>query len=452
VTIEAVRAIADAVLYEGYMLYPYRKSALKNRQRWTFGGVFPRSCAERGGERWYMQCECLVRGDTATMIDAQVRFLQTVRRRHARPEPEHQHNVSFPAKAGSVEACSAVVTEEGTPDTAQPSSERRLGGPLSRVMTEEVYVDLQSIGAGHDEALEREVALGPAALADILAQTHTTDFEFSVTDELEPLRGAAALRAIAVADKVFRLTLRLENRCEIPPAPDASRERALPFSFASSHAILSVADGEFLSLIDPPQDLATAARDCSNEGCWPVLAGMEGKGEAMLAAPITLYDYPQIAPESGGDLFDGTEIDEILILRTLAMTDAEKAEIAAGDSRVRAVLERIESMSPEQLGRLHGAWRSLGHAPQLASVGRGRFAVGNRVKLKPRAGGDIMDIALAGKTAVIEAIERDFEDRMHIAVVLDDDPGREFGLERLPGHRFFFSPEEIEIVGAGAEA
>ncbi len=70
--------------------------------------------------------------------------------------------------------------------------------------------------------------------------------------------------------------------------------------------------------------------------------------------------------------------------------------------------------------------------------------VGDRVRICPRKQADIMDMALAGKVAVIEAIEQDFEDKIQLAVVLDDDPGREFGMMRQPGHRFFFSPEEVE--------
>ena len=69
---------------------------------------------------------------------------------------------------------------------------------------------------------------------------------------------------------------------------------------------------------------------------------------------------------------------------------------------------------------------------------------GSRVMLWPRPGGDIMDLALAGKAAFVEGIEQDYEDRIYIAVTLEDDPGRDLGEARFLGHRFFFSPEEIE--------
>jgi hydrogenase maturation protease len=181
------------------------------------------------------------------------------------------------------------------------------------------------------------------------------------------------------------------------------------------------------------------------------LAGEDGATDTVLAAPIILYDYPKIAPESDSDLFDGTEIDEILILRILTMTDAEKREMASGDARAQALLARLEAMGPTELGKLHGTWRNVAAdpcagKPELVSIAHGGLTVGDRVRLNPRKGGDVMDLVLVGKVAIVEAIERDFEDRIHVAVVVEDDPGREFGTGRFPGHRFFFSPEEMERV------
>jgi hypothetical protein len=94
-------------------------------------------------------------------------------------------------------------------------------------------------------------------------------------------------------------------------------------------------------------------------GAWPVMAGEEGQRNLMLASPIILYDFPRIAPESPGDLFDGTEIDEILALRILTMTDAEKLEVRNGDDRARRILERTEMLPPEHFRKLHGALRGL---------------------------------------------------------------------------------------------
>jgi hypothetical protein len=91
-------------------------------------------------------------------------------------------------------------------------------------------------------------------------------------------------------------------------------------------------------------------------------------------------------------------------------------------------------------------FREYEERPALQSVvvGGVELAKGSRILLWPRAGGDIMDLALKGKVAFVEGIEQDYEDRIHIAVTLEDDPGRDLGEGRFLGHRFFFSPEEIE--------
>jgi hypothetical protein len=98
-------------------------------------------------------------------------------------------------------------------------------------------------------------------------------------------------------------------------------------------------------------------------------------------------------------------------------------------------------------------WRFLEETPALASVRVCGVDLkpGSRVRLRPRGGGDILDLALAGQTAVIESIAQDYEDRVYLAVVLDDDPGRDFGLLRQPGHRFFFAPEEVEPLARAAD-
>ncbi|MGA9391236.1 MAG: hypothetical protein WBV69_12390, partial [Candidatus Sulfotelmatobacter sp.] len=134
---------------------------------------------------------------------------------------------------------------------------------------------------------------------------------------------------------------------------------ALMRSLVSAHVLLGVNGGRFVSLLEPPEHLRDVAAGCQNVGAWPVLVGTEGAHDTMLASPIILYDYPQIAPESPGDLFDGTEIDEILALRILTMTDEEKKEMRQSDERARKMLERTESLPMEHLMKLHGTLREL---------------------------------------------------------------------------------------------
>jgi hypothetical protein len=432
-----VKAVADAILYEGYILYPYRKSSLKNQQRWTFGGLFPSNYARRGGgDRSFLQCECLVRGGADTTISVQLRFLQIAARNIAQ--------LQTPAR--TIDASS--LPEHKNVDALEIAGKSYLPW---------------------DEAIAREETGACAALGRLTAKPETFDFTFPADIGVEPisredgliagliLRETKAITARLsvsaeeVVSNVYKLTARIENTTPIDERLCAKRDLAAPFALASTHLILQVDGGAFVSMTDPPEELVAAGHTCSNDGCWPVLAGEDGTTDTVLAAPIILYDYPKIAPESGSDLFDGTEIDEILILRILTMTDAEKREMASGDARAQALLARLESLSPAELGKLHGAWRNVAAdpraaKPELVSIGQGRLTVGDRVRLKPNKGGDVMDIVLSGKVAVVEAIERDFEDRIHVAVVVEDDPGREFGDSRFPGHRFFFAPEEMEPV------
>jgi len=135
-------------------------------------------------------------------------------------------------------------------------------------------------------------------------------------------------------------------------------------SLVSAHLVLGVEDGEFISLLEPPEGLADLAALCQNIGVWPVLVGEEGQHDTLLASPIILYDYPQIAPESAGDLFDGTEIDEILSLRIMTLTKDEKREMRESDERARRILERTETMPAEQFMKLHGAVRGLRPVPE----------------------------------------------------------------------------------------
>jgi hypothetical protein len=446
---QQVRRIVDALLYEGYILFPYRPTSAKNRQRWTFGGVYPKvySHATGGAEPWYIQTQCLLEGGDDTQVAVCVRFLHPLAR--------------------DVGELPDALSE--WPQTREPEFKRVPSLALGDTLLH-----------SWQEATEREVTLPDCRLDDLLRQSVSLPFVFQGWHESVPLKddanrfcgvlvrtqatvqGRVELSAEIVGRRVYRLTVRVENDTQMNPSSVTDREHASLYSLASTHTILGANNGQFVSLIDPPSEVADAAAACVNQGAYPVLVGAPGSRDTLLASPIILYDYPQVAPESAGDLYDATEIDEILSLNILAMTDAEKREMAAADPRAAALLARTEALGAEDFIRLHGTFRDRrpletdrGDSSDATSLGPhlaydrnngSPLKVGERVRLHPRTGGDIMDLVLDGKTAVIEAIERDFEDRLHVAVALDDDPGREWGLQRMPGHRFFFSPDEIESV------
>ena len=340
--IEQVKEIANAVLYEGYLLYPYRHSAIKNRQRWTFGVVYPREYSEANGgiEPWMMRTECLIAGQPGAMVDVYMRFLHLLVRTVVQPEamdnPSQAQTKA--ASAGEWSIASLIANEP------------------------------------REEGVEREVSALDLSLCELAAHPQRVAIEFpgrrmvehptddsaqEIVREQQPIAGAVLIAAEPAEANVFKLSVQIENTTPETGAVSNRHNAVLRQSFVSTHAILQVHQGSFISLLDPPEELQAVAKACQNLRTWPVLAGSEGEHDTMLSSPIILYDYPQIAPESPGALFDGTEIDEILTLRIMTLTDEEKEQMRQGDERTREILERTESLSPEQFMKLHGVIRSL---------------------------------------------------------------------------------------------
>jgi hypothetical protein len=276
---ELVERIASAVLYEGYILYPYRPSAIKNQQRWNFGTLVPHGGADQSS----MQTECLALGGAEVVIDVKVRFLQL----------------------------------------------------------------LERDGKVWNDAVERAAPVYDLRLHELIENPMRQSFAFSGDIEVN-----LTISACSVNDGLFRITALIENTT-------ALGQPVLLRSMVSTHTILEIRNGEFISLLDPPDQFRDEAGRCRNIATWPVLAGEEGTHDTLLSSPIILYDYPQVAPESSGDFFDGTEMDEMLTLRVLTLTDDEKQEMRDGDERARRILERTESLPAEHMLKLHGAVRGL---------------------------------------------------------------------------------------------
>jgi hypothetical protein len=175
-----------------------------------------------------------------------------------------------------------------------------------------------------------------------------------------------SIGAEMLSDGVCKLRLELQNATPLPSGAGAKRDEALPLSFVSAHLLLGITGGEFVSLLDFDPAYREAVAACCNTGVFPVLVGEEPdrpvparRGSMMFCSPIILYDYPKIAPESEGDFFDGTEMDEMLTLRVLTLTDAEKQEMRNGDPRARKILERTEGLTSDALLKAHGVIRGL---------------------------------------------------------------------------------------------
>jgi hypothetical protein len=461
-TLTAARQVADAVLYEGYLLYPYRASSTKNQVRWQFGILGPSGAAEAGaGEETSMSAEVVVEASPRGALDLFLRFLQVQAR---------------------------VV-------------QRRTAGGWEGV--DDLLVDGTRWIAFH-EAVAREVPLADLRM-DELVDGRELDVTVPGGEEIEelseggrvvgrlvrtrwPLHGVVKLTSRPGTDpRLVVVGVRAENRTDWSPADEpgwTARDVAARFSLVGTHLLVCARGTRFVSLLDGPNWADADTSSCTQHRCWPVMIADDDGNDAVLVSPIVLGDHPTIAPESAGDLFDATEIDEILTLRVMTMTEQEKADARGTDPRAAAILARCDAMSGDAMDLLHGARRAAGepsvasdHAVELDDVpvygeevpwwdvgqdaraeperdsvliGAVPVAKGSRVLLRPSRRADAQDLFLAGLTAVVARVYFDVDGGTHVAVVLEDDPAAD--LYDTTGRFYYFGPEEIEPLPARQDA
>jgi len=453
-TWDRARAIADAVLYEGYLLYPYRATSSKNQSRWQFGVVGPPGASDAGiGEDDTLSAQFLIDGDSELTLV--VRFLQL----------QHRH------------------------------AERGVGGGRFEPV-DELTSGLHS-WVTWDEAVERELTFGPFDLAD-LAQLRTVEVAVDDGRETEDVEGGRLIRSRAAISAELTMAVERDdglNRVSVAVrntgAATADKETAIATSLIGTHVIAEVVGGEFVSLLEPLDSAAGPVSRLIQHRCFPVLAGRPGERDLLLISPIILYDHPEIAEQSEGALYDSTEIDEILTLRVMTMTDEEKAQARATDPRAAAIIDRCDSMSPEAMQQLHGIlrnphaagldlenndprldeldeqMRSAGLIPEIPEgvdwwdpvadtavrpdldavlVNGVRVAAGSRVRLRPSRRADAQDIFFAGKTARVTSVHEDVDGDQYVGVIVEDDPDVE--MPDSYGRYLYFAPDEVEPLDA----
>lgn len=394
---EATR-IADAVLLEGYVLYPYRASAAKNQYRWTFGILAPKSWSEAGGcEEWWHEAQALLAGEPSA-LRIQLRFLAIVNRRIEAQDGANWVRVSELMSEGELH----LPWEEG----------------------ELCTVEVSGLGPGvhpFEISAEERTELVPGG---------------RIVRRRQALQGAVVVKHESLAtargeDPLSRVTIRIENHTPgIPTA--APRSLVMRWSCASTHLLIAAENARFISLLDPPPHAREAAAQCQGTRMFTVVSGEAGKDDVAIASTLILSDYPQIAPESLGDYFDACEIDEMLALRTRTLTSEEKRVARATDARSKAIIDRSDALTDDDMARLHGTRR-----PALVP--------GVRVTLKPgKRRSDAQDLLYADKSATIRAVKTDFEGRDYYAVTVDDDPAAE--LQTARGIFRYFYRDELELA------
>ena len=486
-SLDHVRSVADAVLYEGYLLYPYRASSSKNQSRWQFGVLGPPGAAAASlGEDSGMAMECLLTAaEQPGFVTLHLRFLQLQVREAQRLEPGGDYLTveSLAVGDGSVLSWDEAVEREIT------LPEQTLLQPLDTVV---------EVPGGEDVELVTDRADAPAG---------------RIVRRRWPL--TARVRMSTTRDGDFlRLSVSVDNE-----HPDAlvDKDAAIRSSLIGAHVLLEARDAHFVSLLEPPEEGSAAASRCSQRRCWPVLAGPAGSSDLVLGAPIILYDYPEVAEQSQGALFDSTEIDEILTLRVMTMTDEEKAQARATDPRAAAIIDRCDDMTADDLQRLHGilrdphgatldalatldslptqdplatldplstpdSLRALEPPPsqyadlrdaELPSFETGdvpwwdpeadasvqpevdavvingiSIARGSLVRVHPSRRADAQDLFFADQVARVTAVLSDVDGDVHVALVLVDDPAAE--MHEWYGRYLYFSPDELEPLPAEA--
>lgn len=430
---DRARAVADAVLYEGYLLYPYRATSGKNQSRWQFGVLGPPGAEDSGiGENPSMSAQVLIAPEGDLVLSGVVRFLHL------------QHR--------------GVERDTGG-GRFEPVDELRTGSQA---------------WLRWDEAVEREVPIGPTPLANLpvtvpISVPSCSDVEVVENGRLVRSRRGLHGQLTISADRdgdLERLTLDVRNTAQ----PAVDKDDASATSLIGTHLLLEIGGGRFVSLLEPPDDAADAVQRCRQHRCFPVLAGSPGTSDLVLVSPIILYDYPEIAEQSRGALYDSCEIDEILTLRIMTMTDDEKAQARATDPLAAAIVDRCDTMSPEAMLDLHGVLRdpharpaSPGLIPEIPAdadwwepaadtavhpdrdavlVNGARIARGSRVVLHPSRRADVQDLFYAGKVARVTSVHEDVDGGQHIGVVLDEDPAAD--LHEWYGRYLYFAPDEVE--------
>ncbi|MEP7113602.1 MAG: hypothetical protein ABI862_10080 [Ilumatobacteraceae bacterium] len=459
----SARLVADTVLYEGYVLYPYRASAQKNQLRWQFGVLAPPDYARASGaERWSMRSEVIIDPGDQPRLTVRIRCLQLQHR-----------NIEATTDGGTTYAPADSLVIDGTTVV-----------PWDEAADREIDIDTFDLLPVADTAGEHAFVLPAGDDIEVL-RDHRGEIMGRAVRRRETVHGVVRISTQYADDDrpLLKTTITVENTTEWMPTESTptesnrtgcDRDTVMRRSLIAVHTLLAIDDGSFISLLEPAAFAEKAVAGCTSEGTFPVMIGSTTTNDVMLSSPIILYDFPAIAPESAGDFCDSTEIDEILALRVMTLTDEEKAEARGTDPRAAAIIDRCDDMPAEIWSRLHGAVRSLRPidtaTPAIDDctsaqtvpwwdpgtdssfdpftdtmrIGDVEIGSGSHVRLKPSRRADAHDLFYAGRLATVKGVFNDVDGAQHVAVALDDDPAAD--MLEWQGRFLYFHPDEIEIV------
>ena len=378
-----VEKVVNAVLYEGYILYPYRASSKKNRERFTFGRVYPEdySIAQHGAEPCMMQTECLLRNESKdALVTISVRFLHPMAR-----------------EVGMLRTPIAEMPADGLPDF-EVVPDLRVGEQLYQTWQEVVEQKVE-VPTFPCAKRGRRNAISSFRPSRAIEPIRGDDGKINaiLVRRQDAVRGVIEVAAQPIDDVVFKITVRILNRTPVPPNDLENQSAIIMRTFTSTHTILHAQGGEWLSLTRSAGRLRGSGRglqEYRHAGRSSSAIKRSTSATRCFPRPSSFTITRKIAPESPGDLFDGLEIDEILTLRVMAMSDAEKIEMRQVDEQARSILERTENMSSDHLLKMHGVMRVVRSSNEdffnpstrleSAMVGGVQVKAGDRVRIRPK--------------------------------------------------------------------
>ena len=450
---DAARAVADAVLYEGYVLYPYRATSPKNQVRFQWGVLMPADVVARdSSERDTLRTGVVVEG-RARELTVLVRFLHVQRRAVQR------------------------VTENGFADVLAAHVPWDEAVEREVTITMPLTVSTGSAAASHEQTVD---VPGGTELEDVLDEGRVVG---RLLRTREPVRLGVKVTVARPPSPygVVQVDAQVRNLTPATQTSGDTRPVWLRRALVAAHLLLGIDDGRFVSQLDPPEWAKGYVAECTNEGAFPVLANPGEDATVMLSSPIILYDHAHVAPESASAFFDALEVDELLSLRTMTLSEEEKREARGTDPRTAALLDEVDAIGPDLWDRLHGTVRYVdaitapsddGAVPEPPSpetpwwdpgadssvdpetdtipIGGVEVGRGSRVVLRPgRRRADAFDMFLAGREATVAAVFHDVDSGRHLAVTIDDDPGAD--LKDAHGRYLYFAPDEVEPLRSRAE-
>jgi hypothetical protein len=304
-----------------------------------FGAVYPQAWQQHHPDvHAATQTQCIIQGTDDAEVEITVRFLHLRGKRLVKINPEKFGRDQF-------QPTDTIKAGDKTYYSGWEAEERKIN------------VGRHKIKDLIDGSIENSIHFEEEQMSDILFKNEKVAGNMIIRQSAINGNVRVSAKPVGIHEEGYQITIKIANTTPVDNPKQCSRDEIYFRSFLSANTILQAEKGKFISKTDPPQAWQEVNEACKNVNTWPVLIDKDDK--TMLSSPIVLYDYPEIAPESRGDMFDSTEIEEMLMLQVAALTDEEKKEVEQTDGKMKAMLERVRNTTPEELLKLHGGFKDI---------------------------------------------------------------------------------------------